>query len=161
MELILVQLWWYGMAELAKNPILMKKAQDEVRNFTRNKGKVTKSDTNHFRYLKMIVKETFRLHPRATLLLSRETMSLFKINGYDIYPKMLVQVNAWAIRRDPKYWENPEEFIPEKFMDNSIDYKGQNFELLTFGFGWRGCPGIYMATTTIELALANLLYCFN
>ena len=82
------------MAELAKNPILMKKAQDEVRNFTRNKGKVTKSDTNHFRYLKMIVKETFRLHPRATLLLSRETMSLFKINGYDIYPKMLVQVNA-------------------------------------------------------------------
>ena len=161
MELILVQLWWYGMAELAKNPILMKKAQDEVRNFTRNKGKVTKSDTNHFRYLKMIVKETFRLHPRATLLLSRETMSLFKINGYDIYPKMLVQVNAWAIRRDPKYWENPEEFIPEKFIDNSIDYKGQNFELLTFGYGWRGCPGIYMATTTIELALANLLYCFN
>ena len=46
-------------------------------------------------------------------------------------------------------------------MDNSIDYKGQIFELLTFGYGRRGCPGIYMATTTIELALANLLYCFN
>ena len=55
----------------------------------------------------------------------------------------------------------PKEFIPERFMDNSIDYKGQNFELLTFGSGRRSCPGIYMATTTIELALANLLYCFN
>ena len=109
----------------------------------------------------MIVKETFRLHPPATLLLPRETMSQFKINGYDIYPKMLVQVNVWAIGRDPKYWENPEEFIPERFMDNSIDYKGQNFELLTFGSGRRGCPAIYMATTIVELALANLLYCFN
>ena len=151
----------WAMAELAKNPRLMKKAQDEVRNFIGNKGKVTESDTDHLHYLKMIVKETFRLHPPATLLLPRETMSHFKINGYDIYPKMLVQVNVWAIGRDPKYWENPEEFIPERFMDNSIDYKGQNFELLTFGSGRRGCPGIYMATTTIELALANLLYCFN
>ncbi|XP_075650607.1 cytochrome P450 71B34-like [Castanea sativa] len=151
----------WAMAELAKNPGLMKKAQDEVRSFIGNKGKVTESDTGHLHYLKMIVKETFRLHPPGTLLFPRETMSHFKINGYDIYPKMLVQVNAWAIGRDPKYWENPEEFIPERFMDNSIDYKGQNFELLTFGSGRRGCPGIYMATTTIELALANLLYCFN
>ncbi|KAF3943076.1 hypothetical protein CMV_030330 [Castanea mollissima] len=151
----------WAMAELAKNPRVMKKAQDEVRNFIGNKRKVTESDTDHLLYLKMIVKETFRLHPPATLLLPRETMSHFKINGYDIYPKMLVQVNAWAIGRDPKYWENPEEFIPERFMGNSIDYKGQNFELLTFGSGRRGCPGIYMATTTIELALANLLYCFN
>ncbi|XP_050276493.1 cytochrome P450 71B34-like [Quercus robur] len=151
----------WAMAELAKNPRLMKKAQDEVRNFIGNKGKVTESDIDHLHYLKMIVKETFRLHPPATLLVPRETMSHFKINGYDIYPKMLVQVNVWAIGRDPKYWENPEEFIPERFMDNSIDYKGQNFELLTFGSGRRGCPGIYMATTIVELALANLLYCFN
>ena len=46
-------------------------------------------------------------------------------------------------------------------MDNSIDYKGQIFELLTFGYGRRGCPGIYMAIPTIELTLANLLYYFN
>ena len=109
----------------------------------------------------MIVKETFRLHPPVTLLLPRETMTHFKINGYDICPKMLVQVNAWAIGRDPKYWENPEEFITERFMDNSIDYKRQNFELLAFGSGRRSCPRMHMATTTVGLALANLLYCFN
>uniref|UniRef100_A0A2N9HDZ0 Cytochrome P450 n=1 Tax=Fagus sylvatica TaxID=28930 RepID=A0A2N9HDZ0_FAGSY len=151
----------WAMAELAKNPKVMKKAQDEIRNYIGNKGRVSESDIGYLFYLKMVVKETLRLHPPATMLLARETMSHFKINGYDIYPQMLVQINAWAIGRDPKYWKNPEEFIPERFLNNSIDYKGQHFELLPFGAGRRGCPGIYMATTTIELALANLLYCFD
>ncbi|KAB1213134.1 Cytochrome P450 71B36 [Morella rubra] len=151
----------WAMAELARNPQLMKKAQGEVRKFVGEKGKVTESDTDHLPYLKMIVKETLRLHPPAPLLLARETMTHFKLNGYDIYPKTLLQVNAWAIGRDPQYWKNPEEFSPERFLDSSIDYKGQNFEFLPFGAGRRSCPGISMATSTIELALANLLYCFD
>ena len=152
----------WAMAELGKNPRLMKKVQDEIRNFLGNKGKVIESDTDHLLYLKMIIKETLRLLPLVLLLIPRETMSHFKINGYDIYPKMLLQVNAWGIGRDPKYWNNTEEFIPERFIKSSVDYKGQNFELLPFGAGRRGCPGMYMATTTtIELALANLLYFFD
>ncbi|XP_059445103.1 cytochrome P450 71B37-like [Corylus avellana] len=151
----------WAMAELVRNPRVMKKAQDEVRNFVGNRGKVTEEDTDQLPYLKMILKETLRLHPPATLLLPREAMKHFKINGYDIYPKTLLQINAWAIGRDPEYWKNPEEFSPERFIDGSIDYKGQHFELLPFGAGRRGCPGIYMATSTIEHALANLLYVFD
>ncbi|KAG6650861.1 hypothetical protein CIPAW_06G072100 [Carya illinoinensis] len=151
----------WAMAELARNPRVMKKAQDEVRNVVGNKGKVTESDTPHLPYLKTVLKETLRLHPPAAMLLPRETMVPFKISGYDICPKSLLQVNNWAIARDPKYWKNPEEFHPERFDDSSIDYKGQNFELLPFGSGRRGCPGMHMGTTTVELALANLLYCFD
>ncbi|KAG2708068.1 hypothetical protein I3760_05G173900 [Carya illinoinensis] len=148
----------WAMTELAKNPRVMKRAQDEVRNLVGNKGKV---DTDQLPYLKMIVKETLRLHPPAPLLLPRETMSRFNLNGYDIYPKTLLQVNAWAIGLDPEYWKKPEEFVPERFIDSSIDYKGQHFEFLPFGAGRRGCPAIYMATVTVELALANLIYCFD
>lgn len=151
----------WAMAELARNPRIMKKAQDEVRNCVGKKGRVTEDDINQLPYLKMIVKETLRLHPPAPLLLARETISHFKVSGYDINPKMLIQVNVWAIGRDPKYWDNPEEFCPERFMNNSIDYKGQNFEFLPFGSGRRICPGIHMGLVTSELALANLLYCFN
>nr|XP_048318138.1 cytochrome P450 71B37-like [Ziziphus jujuba var. spinosa] len=155
----ITMLW--AMAELAKKPELMKKAQDEVRNVIGDKGKVSENDTDQLQYLKMIIKETLRLHPPAPLLIPRETMSHFKINGYDIFPKMLIQVNAWAIGRDPEYWENPEEFIPERFTNNSIDFKGQDFEFLPFGSGRRICPGMYMGTTTVELGLANLLYRFD
>ncbi|KAK2636612.1 hypothetical protein Ddye_031404 [Dipteronia dyeriana] len=153
----------WAMSELARNPRLMKKAQDEVRNCIGKKGRVTEDDLDLDRlpYLKMIIKETLRLHPPAPLLVARETISHFKVDGYDINPKTLIQVNVWAIGRDPKYWKNPEEFYPERFMDSSIDYKGQNFEFLPFGSGRRVCPGIYLGTRTSELALANLLYCFN
>ncbi|KAG2701885.1 hypothetical protein I3760_06G065900 [Carya illinoinensis] len=151
----------WAMAELVRSPKVMKRAQDEVRKIVGNKGRVIESDTDHLPYIKMIMKETFRLHPPAPLLLPRQTMVPFQLNGYDINPQSVIQVNAWAIGRDPQYWKNPEEFIPERFIDSSIDYKGQNFEFLPFGAGRRGCPGIYMATSTIELALANLLYCFD
>ncbi|XP_024933875.2 cytochrome P450 71B26 isoform X2 [Ziziphus jujuba] len=151
----------WAMAELAKQPKLMKKAQDEVRTSIGNKGRVSESDIDQLEYLKMIVKETFRLHPPAALLLPRETISHFKVNGFEVHPKTTIHINAWAIGRDPGYWKSPEEFIPERFVDSSTDFKGQHFELLPFGSGRRVCPGIYMATTMVELGLANLLYWFD
>ena len=149
------------MAELAKNPKLMKKAQEEIRNYVGNRGKVTEKDIEELPYLKMIMKETLRLHPPAPLLIPREIISHFKIEGYDFYPKTMVQVNVWAIGRDPTYWKDPEEFLPERFEESSIDYKGQHFEFLPFGAGRRICPGMNLGVKTVELALANLLYHFN
>ncbi|KAF2282239.1 hypothetical protein GH714_043880 [Hevea brasiliensis] len=52
---------------------------------------------------------------------------------------------------------DPEEFFPEPFVNNSIDFKGQNFEYLSFGSGRRSCPGTHMGMIMVELALANLL----
>ncbi|KAM1417902.1 hypothetical protein ACFXTO_021647 [Malus domestica] len=151
----------WAMAELANNPGLMKKAQEEVRKCIGNKGKVTETETDQLQYLKMVIKETLRLHPPAPMILPRETTSRCKIQGYDIDPKTLVLVNAWAIARNPGFWKDPEEFVPERFDGSSVDYKGQHFEFLPFGAGRRVCPGIYMGTTTVELGLANLVYWFD
>lgn len=149
------------MAELIRNPRVMKKAQDEIRSCIMNKGKVAESDINQLEFLRVVVKETLRLHPPGPLLIPRETMSHFKLKGYDIEPKTRMQVNVWGIGRDPKIWKDPEVFWPERFIDSSVDFKGQHFEFLPFGAGRRGCPAIYMGTTMVELVLANLLYCFD
>ncbi|XP_022775610.1 cytochrome P450 71B35-like [Durio zibethinus] len=151
----------WAMAELARNPRVMKKTQDEVRTFAGKNGRVTEDEIDQLQYLKMVVKETLRLHPPAALLLPRETMSYFRINGYDIHPKTLIQVNVWAICRDPRYWQNAEDFFPERFSDSSIDFRGQHFQFLPFGGGRRSCPGMNLATRIVELALANLLLCFD
>ena len=140
----------------------MKKVQEEVRTVIgEKKEKITEHDLNQLSYFKLVIKETFRLHPTAPLLVLRETMSPFKIQGYDILKKNQIMINVYAIARDPKIWENPDEFKPERFVDSCIDYRGLNFELLPFGSGRRICPGMTMGIAMVELGLLNLIYFFD
>ena len=145
------------IAELIKNPNIMKRTQEEVRSVVGNKSKIDLSDINQMDYLKCVFKETLRLHPPVPLLVPRETSASASIGGYDIPPKTRVFVNAWAIQRDPAVWERPEEFLPERFKDNPVDFRGQDFEFLPFGGGRRGCPGLTFAVASIEYVIANLL----
>uniref|UniRef100_A0A0E0FIX7 Cytochrome P450 n=1 Tax=Oryza nivara TaxID=4536 RepID=A0A0E0FIX7_ORYNI len=89
-------------------------------------------------------------------------VGLRRILGYTIPAHTRVVINAWAIGRDPAAWgQQPDEFSPEKFLNGAIDYKGQDFELLPFGAGRRGCPGIVFGVSAMEIALASLLYHFD
>lgn len=101
------------------------------------------------------------MYPPIPMLVPRETIERCNLDGFQIQPKTVVYVNAWAIARDPDNWENPDEFVPERFMDDNIDIKGQDFRVIPFGSGRRVCPGIFMGLATVELTVANLLYCFD
>ncbi|CAN8326799.1 unnamed protein product [Cochlearia groenlandica] len=152
----------WAMTELARNPRVMKKAQEKIRaTLGFNRETITEEDIDKVGYLKLIIKETFKLHPPLPFLLPRETMSHVKIQGYDIPPKTHIQLNVWTIGPDPRRWTDPESFIPEKFANSSVDFRGQSFELLPFGSGRRMCPGMPMAIATVELGLLNLLYFFD
>jgi cytochrome P450 len=151
----------WAMAELVRNPRVMEKAQAEVRQLLAGKRKIHEADIKKLDYLKLVVKETLRLHPPLALI-PRQATQTCKISGYDIPSETKVLVNAWAIGRDPKHWGATADcFEPERFQGSSIDFKGTNFEFIPFGAGKRMCPGISFGIASVEIALAQLLYHFN
>ena len=72
-----------------------------------------------------------------------------------------ILVNVWAIGRDPTIWENPEMFMPERFLECEIDFKGHDFELIPFGTGKRICPGLPLAHRSMHLMVASLVHNFE
>ncbi|XP_051116977.1 6,7,8-trihydroxycoumarin synthase-like [Andrographis paniculata] len=152
----------WTMTGLMKTPNVMKKLQIEMRSTIGSKGYVDEEDLPKLPYLKAVISESLRLYPPAPLLVPRETIETCTLEGYKIEPKTLVYVNAWAISRDPEYWENPDEFLPERFLGKNVDIKGQdNYNMIPFGSGRRICPGMHMGLATVELTVANLVYPFD
>ncbi|KAL6137419.1 hypothetical protein ACLB2K_062711 [Fragaria x ananassa] len=133
----------WGISEVLRKPEIFKKATEELDRVIGRERWVEEKDIVNLPYIDAIAKETMRLHPVAPLLGTR------------------VIVSIWAIGRDPKYWNNPLEYSPERFIGKDIDVKGQDFELLPFGSGRRMCPGYSLGHKLIQSSIANLLHGFN
>ncbi|KAL2548154.1 Cytochrome [Forsythia ovata] len=150
----------WTMAELMRNPHVMAKAQAEIRQAFKGKKTIEESDVQKLKYLKLVIKESLRMHPVVPLL-PRACREECEVDGYIIPMKAKVTVNIWALGRDPEYWDEPESFKPERFENSSVDFLGNNFEYIPFGSGRRICPGMSFALANIEYPLAQLLYHFN
>lgn len=150
------------MTELLRHPKIMRKLQDEVRGVMKGKkhGTISDDDLKEMHYLKAVIKETLRLHPPVAIFLhaARDHVNLM---GYEVAPETLVIVNVWAIAHDPASWVEPKEFMPERFLDSSVDFKGLDFHLIPFGSGRRMCPGIGFAILAVEHTIANLMLKFD
>ncbi|MED6112298.1 hypothetical protein PIB30_060406 [Stylosanthes scabra] len=151
----------WAMTALMKNPRVMNKVQEEIRNFGKKKDFLDEDDIKKCSYFKALMKEILRLYLPAPLLVPKETNEKCTIGGYEIPAKTIVYINGWAIHRNSETWKNPEEFYPERFLKSTIDFKGQDFELIPFGAGRRICPGMHMALVALDLLLANHLYSFD
>lgn len=151
----------WAISQLLKKPELFEKATEELDRVIGRNRWVEEKDLPNLPYIQAIVKETMRLHPVAPMLVPRESLEDCKVDGYDIVKGTRILVSVWTIGRDPKLWDLPEEFMPERFIGKEIDIKGHDFELLPYGSGRRMCPGYALGQKVIESSLANLLHGFN
>ncbi|KAK9063808.1 hypothetical protein SSX86_017680 [Deinandra increscens subsp. villosa] len=150
------------LSVLIKHPRVMKEVQNELKNMIGDKPMVEETDLTKLTYLNMVVKETFRLYPVAPLLVPHQSVEDVVINGYNIPKETRVLVNYWAFGRDPKVWSDDwEEFRPERFVDSEIDFRGQDFKLIQFGIGRRGCPGMNLGLLNIGLVVSNMVHLFD
>ena len=81
-----------------------------------------------------------------------------QIGGFDIPRDTILLANVWAIHRDPKLWDNPTSFMPERFENEG---EIETYKLLPFGIGRRACPGAGLANRVVGLALGSLIQCYD
>lgn len=151
----------WALAELISHPHMMLKLRDEISETVRRNGTIEETEILRLPYLQAVVKETMRLHLAVPFLVPHKTEKDVKINNYIIPKNTQVLVNAWAIARDSSTWDKPTSFMPERFLKNEIDFKGQHFSFLPFGSGRRMCPGMPLAHRVVSLMISSLVYYFE
>ncbi|CAL4905585.1 unnamed protein product [Urochloa decumbens] len=151
----------WAMAFLLTHPEAMSKVRAELDGNVSTKRLVEESDITNLPYLQCVVKETLRLCPVGPVIPAHEAMEDCTIGGYQVWRGTMVLVNAWLIHRDPKLWEAPEEFRPERFLDAAGVVTTVTAPVLPFGLGRRRCPGEGLAMRLVSLTLAALVQCFE
>lgn len=151
----------WTVAELLANPHAMRLVQEELENVVGLDRMVEETDLDKLEYLKMVIKESMRLHPVVPLI-PRQSIEDITVHGYFLPKKSRILINTWAIGRDPDAWSsNADEFYPERFAGTKIDVLGRDFQFLPFGTGRRRCPGLQLAITVVEIVVSQLVHCFN
>jgi cytochrome P450 len=151
----------WAMALLLTHPEAMQKVRAELDANVGTSRLVEESDITNLPYLQCVVKETLRLRPVGPLIPAHEAMEDCTVGGYHVRRGTMILVNAWLIHRDPKLWEEPEEFRPERFLNAGTAVNAVTTPILTFGLGRRRCPGEGLAIRLVSLTLAALVQCFE
>ncbi|KAF3440212.1 hypothetical protein FNV43_RR18495 [Rhamnella rubrinervis] len=152
-----VTLEW-AMANLLNHPHILSKARAELDEHVGQQRLVDESDLSRLPYLQNIISETLRLFPAAPLLVPHFSSEDCTIGGYDMPRDTILLVNAWALHRDPKLWDDPESFKPERFQAGEVE---AHSKFIPFGIGRRACPGIGLAQRVVGMALGSLIQCFE
>lgn len=141
----------WAFCELMRHPKIMKKVQSDVRAAVKENS-ITDANIQNMHYLKMVVKETLRLHG-VPILVPRQNRKDANVLGYNIPAKTKILINAWACGTDPDSWENPASFIPERFENSLVSYFGADSELIPFGIGR------VLISELVRLSMFLQIYC--
>ncbi|XP_044471182.1 cytochrome P450 CYP73A100-like [Mangifera indica] len=155
----------WAIAELVNHPEVQNKIRNELSTVLGG-NPVTESNLHELPYLQATVKETLRLHTPIPLLVPHMNLDEAKLGGFNIPKESKVVVNAWWLANNPKWWKNPEEFRPERFLQeesatDAVAGGKVDFRYLPFGVGRRSCPGIILALPILGIVIAKLVSNFE
>lgn len=140
---------------LATNPQVMKKLQEEVDATFPNKAPIQYQELMQMEYLDCVINESLRLFPIASRL-ERVAKASVEINGFVIPKGMVVIVPTWPMHHDPEIWPEPEKFKPERFNKENKETIDP-YIYMPFGAGPRNCIGMRFALVLMKLAIVEIL----
>ncbi|MCL7047408.1 hypothetical protein MKW94_003571 [Papaver nudicaule] len=156
------------VAEMINQPDVLRKAVEEIDTVVGKDCLVQESDLPRLNYVKACAKEAFRLHPLSSSNLPHISNSDTIVGGYFIPKDSHVMVNRYALRRNPRLWDEPLKFKPERHFRTdqggsvtTVDLAEPDLKFILFGVGRRACPGIQLGSVISIMLLARLLQAFD
>ncbi|KAE8749398.1 Cytochrome P450 CYP6, partial [Frankliniella occidentalis] len=143
---------------LAKHPEVQDKVVEEMREALDKHGGEIEYDTLlNLPYTDMVLNETMRLYPSVPFL-NREAMRERKLPLTDLVldKGTRIMIPIRALHMDPKYWDDPEEFKPERFTKDKMEAR-HPMVYLPFGDGPRICIGMRMGLIQMKMTLMTIL----
>ncbi|CAG7828568.1 unnamed protein product [Allacma fusca] len=146
---------------LAKNPDAQDRIYKDIMKNLPEDNRITAEAINNFQLLKSAVKETFRLYPIGTetsRIVGKDTI----LGNYVIPAGTHVDLNQFVHFRSSKYFHNPEEFLPERWLreaqGTAINSAGMHpYLLIPFGHGTRMCAGRRFAEQDLYTSITRIL----
>ena len=117
-------------------------------------------DYSKLKYTEAVLAETMRLYPPAWAI-GRLAIEDHEFSGFEIPKKSLVLISPYITQRDARFWENADNFIPERWFSQSVKEAGQKFIYFPFSRGVRSCIGESFAWTEGVLLIAILAQKWN
>jgi cytochrome P450 len=145
-------LFW-SLYLLALDPATQEELAAEVKDASVNGA----LDLDRLKFTRAVVDETMRLYPPAFLIL-RAAAAPDMIAGNPVKKNDIVLVAPWLLHRHEKLWQDPNAFVPSRFMTGTPP---DRFAYLPFGVGARVCIGAHFALVEATLALAKMIGAFR
>jgi cytochrome P450 len=144
----------YAVYLLSEHPAAAARLCDEI-DATLEGRAATAADLARMPFLDAVVREVLRIYPPAYAV-GREVIREFEIGGYTLPVGSQVTVSPYTLHRDPRFYTEPDRFMPERWVDPGFS-PPPRFAYLPFGGGPRVCIGNHFATMELALVLACMM----
>ncbi|KAK7464079.1 hypothetical protein VKT23_006240 [Stygiomarasmius scandens] len=153
----------FFIAAMCLYPDVQRKAQQELDRVVGTGRLPDFKDREELVYIEAVIKESIRWQPVLPFAVPHASSSSDIYNGYYIPKGSIVVGNAWGLLHDPTVYPEPEKFIPERYLTEDGKKLREDIPdpVAAFGFGRRICPGRFLSSSSMFIAVASLLHSFT
>jgi len=155
-----VMLRW-AVRIISVHSVEQSKIQAELDHIVGKDRDVLWEDAQNLPYTRAALAEIQRFADIAPTAVGHKTLFDVEFHGHHLPKGTAVVANLTSCHRDPKYWKQPDKFVPEHFLDSETGtFIEDKAGFAPYGYGIRRCPGEDLANIEFFLIMANLLKAF-